>query len=196
MSAGLRDHLTITSTTPAVLSDQLHLSNPTATDSFDDLVVGTKVRVRDEQAGPPGVAFDVATRLPNAKHGSGLGQDSMDFYARLLVAQPTPVVHVTINVGLGVLGDPLQGNRHVQSVLYGAELSRPLTRQLAVVVGADGRTGPSQPGLEPRAIGRGGVAWTEGAARIEVNGTVGLTSRDGNLGVAVKAIVGLHAFTP
>ena len=136
MSAGLRDHLTITSTTPAVLSDQLHLSNPTATDSFDDLVVGTKVRVRDEQAGPPGVAFDVSTRLPNAKHGSGLGQDSMDFYARLLVAQPTPVVHVTINVGLGVLGDPLQGNRHVQSVLYGAELSRPLTRQLAVVVGA------------------------------------------------------------
>src|SRR5262245_16707984 len=196
LSGGLRDHLTITSTTPAALSDQLHLSNPTATSSFDDLVVGTKVRVRDEQAGPKGVAFDLSTRLPNAKHGSGLGQDSMDFYARLLVEEPMPVFHVTINVGLGVLGDPLQGNRHVQSLLYGAELSRPLARQLAVVVGADGRTGPSRPGLEPRAIGRGGVAWTEGAARIEVDGTVGLTSRDGNLGVAVRAFVGFHAFTP
>jgi hypothetical protein len=196
LSGGLRDHLTITSTTPAALSEQVHLSNPTSTGAFDDLVVGTKVRVREEQASGPGVAFDLSTRLPNAKHGSGLGQDSTDFHARLLVAKPTPVFHATVNVGLGILGDPLQGNRHVQSLLYGAELARPLTHQSMIVVGVDGRSGSSLPGLEPCAIGRGGVVWTGGAARLEVDGTVGLTIRDGNLGIAMKVIVGFHAFTP
>jgi len=196
LSGGLRDHLQITSTHPAPLSDQLVLPNPTSTGAFDDIVVGTKIRLRQEENGVPGFALHVGTRLPNAKHPSGLGQDTTDFYARAIAGDSIGVLHVTVNAGLGVLGDPLNGSRHVSSFLYGTEISGPLAPRLALVVGGDGRTGPNEPGLEARAIARIGFAWTNGPVRVNLSATRGLTNRDGKFGFAVSAGYVFHAFNP
>jgi hypothetical protein len=193
ISGGPRDHLQILSKTPAVLSGRLRLTNPTSTGAFDDFIVGTKIRLLGERSGMPGVAFRVATRLPNAKHPSGLGQDTTDFYSSLLVGQSVSATHITGNVGVGVLGDPLRGNRHVESLLYGVELTRQVVHA-ALVAGIDGRTGPMQPGLESRAIGRAGAVWRRGPAHLELDGTMGLTTRDGNVGVALTAGFTFHAF--
>jgi hypothetical protein len=195
LSGGLRDHLKILSVTPAVLSDQLHLSDPSSTGAFDDLIVGTKIGLLHERSGLPGVAFRVATRLPNAKHPSGLGQDTSDFYSTVIVGHSVSATRITGNVGVGVLGDPLRGNRHVESLMYGVELRRPIARA-TLVAGIDGRTGPMEPGLESRAIARAGAVWTRGPARVELDGTVGLTSRDGNVGFALTAGYTFHAFSP
>ncbi len=142
----------------------------------------------------PGVAFRVATRLPNAKHPSGLGQDTTDFYSSLIVGQSVSATHITGNVGVGVLGDPLRGNRHVESLSYGVEFSRPIVH--ATLIAGIGRSGPMQPGLESRAISRAGAVWTHGPTRVELDGTLGLTNRDGNVGVALTAGFTFHAFTP
>jgi hypothetical protein len=195
ISGGFRDHLQILSKTPAALSGRLRLTNPTSTGAFDDFIVGTKIRVLRERSGMPGVAFRVATRLPNAKHPSGLGQNATDFYSSLLVSQSISTTHITGNVGVGVLGDPLRGNRHVESLLYSVELSRQVVHA-TLIAGIDGRTGPMEPGLEPRAISRAGAIWTHGPTRVELDGTVGLTTRDGNVGVALTAGFTFHAFTP
>jgi hypothetical protein len=196
ISGGLRDHLRITSTTPAIFSDKLRLTDPSSTSAFDDIIVGTKVRLVGEERGRPGVAVRVATRLPNAKHPSGLGQNTTDFYSTLIVGESVSATEITGNIGFGILGDPLRGNRRVDSVLYGIALSHAVTARVALVAGVDGRTGPLEPGLEPRAIGRAGAMWTHGQTRVAVDATWGLTNRDGNLGGALTAGFTFHGFTP
>src|SRR6516162_3564345 len=59
LNGGVRDHLTITSRTPAVFTDLLRLSNPSAAGDFDDLVVGTKIRVVDQGHGNPAIGVRV-----------------------------------------------------------------------------------------------------------------------------------------
>jgi hypothetical protein len=196
ISGGLRDHLHIVSATPAVLTDELRLTDPSSTSAFDDIIVGTKVRLVPKESQWPGIAVRIATRLPNAKHASGLGQNTTDFYGTLILAQSVAATEITANFGIGLLGDPLRGNRHVNSAMYSVALTHPIATDVALVVGVDGRTGPLEPGLEPRAIGRVGAMWTQGSARVGVDATLGLTSRDGNLGIALKAGFTFHAFTP
>jgi hypothetical protein len=196
LSGGARDYLQITSITPAVLSSLLRLTSPTSTSAFDDIIVGAKVRLYRSSDGGPGVAVRFGTRLPNAKHESGLGQDTTDFYGSLLVDQSVASVRVTGTIGLGILGDPLRGNRRVNSLLYGLEIGQPVAQDLRVVLGADGRTGPNEPGLESRAVSRFGIQWTHGPTRIDLDATRGLTIVDGGFGAAVNLAFTFHAFTP
>jgi hypothetical protein len=196
ISGGLRDRLQITSTTPAIFSDKLQLADPSSTSAFDDIIVATKVRLVGEEPGRPGVADRVATRLPNAKHPSGLGQNTTDFYGTVIVGETVSATEITGNLGFGILGDPLRGNRRVDSMLYGVALSQYMTGGVALVVGVEGRTGPLEPGLEPRAIGRAGAVWKHGRTRVAVDATLGLTSRDGNLGGALTAGFTFRGFNP
>ncbi|MDR1989482.1 MAG: hypothetical protein LBQ09_04545 [Acidobacteriaceae bacterium] len=197
LSGGLRDYLQILATHPAPLSDELLLPNPASTSAFDDIIVGTKIRVHQADGGTPGLAVYVGTRLPNAKHPSGLGQDTMDFYTRAIVGESLGPLHATVNGGLGVLGDPMRSTRHVSSLLYGAELSAPVVSHLALVVGGDGRTGPNEPGLESRAIARLGFEWaSEGPLFVNLSATRGMTPRDGRGGGAITIGYTFHAFNP
>jgi hypothetical protein len=159
-------------------------------------MVATKIRLMADGANRPGFSVRVATRLPNAKHPSGLGQDTTDFFGSLIVGHTIATTHVVANIGLGILGDPLRGNRRVNSLLYGAGLDRAVTSRLDVVASVEGRTGPLEPGLEPRAVGKAGVAWKRAPLRLELDGTMGLTARDGNVGAALNATLTFHAFTP
>jgi hypothetical protein len=196
LSGGLRDHLTIASSTSGALSNELRLSDPSSTGAFDDIIVGTKVRLVNAEGDRPGVAVRVATRLPNAKHPSGLGQNTTDFFGSVLIDGAVTTLHLTGNVGLGILGDPLQGNRRVRSLLFNVALSHPVQQHVVVAAGVDGRTGPLEPGLEPRAIGRAGVSWTHDMLRVGADATLGLTDRDGNVGMAISAQYTFHAFKP
>lgn len=196
LSGGLRDHLAITSRAPAVLSNLLQLSDPSSTGAFDDIIVATRIRLLSERPNAPGLAVRFGTRLPNAKHPSGLGQDTTDFYGSLIVGQTVSQAHVTANVGFGVLGDPLRGDRRVGSFLYGAAFGGPIASHVSLVAGADGRTGPMEPGLESRAVARAGLVFTRGPMRVELDGTRGLTVRDGRFGAALSVGYTFHAFTP
>jgi hypothetical protein len=75
-------------------------------------------------------------------------------------------------------------------------ISRAVTDRISALVGLDGRTGPSEPGLESRAIARIGVSRAQGPIRIRLDGTYGLTDRDGSVGFAINATYTFHAFTP
>jgi hypothetical protein len=196
LTGGARDYLQITSMTPAPLSSLLQLTSPTSTSSFDDIIIGAKVRLYRSDDGGPGVAVRFGTRLPNAKHESGLGQNTTDFYSGLLVDQTIASARVTESVGLGILGDPLRGDRRVNSLLYSLEIRQPIASSVSLVIGADGRSGPDEPGLEPRAVSRFGIAWTHGPTRIDLVGTHGLTKIDGDLGGAINLAFTFHAFTP
>ena len=194
LNGGVRDHLTITSRTPAVFTDLLRLSNPSATGDFDDIVVGTKIRVVDQGHGNPAIGVRVATRLPNAKHRSGLGQNTTDFYGSVIFERSLRAFLAIGNLGYGILGDPLNSHRTVGSFLYSVELRQQLSHSVSLVERLDGRTGPREPGLEPRSIARAGVLWTRAAWWVETDGTVGLTERDGRVGAAITTGFVFHAF--
>jgi hypothetical protein len=186
VSFGLRDHLRITSTQPAVLSSLVHLSNPETTGAFDDAVVGTKIRLAGAAESPNGVAVQTLTRLPNAKHGSGLGQNTFDWYARLLLTRSWSTMSATTDVGLGILGDPLRGNDHLNCLTYAAALRSATLLGVALRLAIEARTGdPSRPGLEPRATARVGGEVTRGSIFSRLELIRGLTDRDGGIGASV-----------
>ena len=98
--------------------------------------------------GPAGVGLRFATKLPNASNESGLGLDTTDFYASLLVGKTVQSVRIVGNGGLGILGDPMRGDSAER---------RPDLRLVAGARGdAGGRAGGR--GQRPRVDTRGDTA--------------------------------------
>ena len=102
--------------------------------------------------GAPAFGFRFATKLPNASNESGIGLDTTDFFASLLVGKTVRSIRIVGNVGLGILGDPTRGDRQNDVLTYGVSLARAVT-QAAELVGEingrlDTRNGDPPPGTE------------------------------------------------
>ena len=170
----------------APLSSLLGFDGDTTSD-MDDLVIGAKVRLLSETARRPAVALRFATRLPNAGNESGLGLDTMDFFNTLLVGKTVRSIRVVGNVGLGILSDPVRGNRQNDVVVYGLSLARALTPRTQLVAEVNGRAntrrGPLPPGTDSSSHLRAGARYTRGAVRFDGALIAGLTSRDATIGV-------------
>jgi diaminopimelate epimerase len=110
-----------------------------STTDADDLIIGTKVRIAREDELASGVWFRFATKLPNAGNESGLGLDTTDFFASVLRARRCNRCGIVGNIGLGILGDPTNGNRQNDVVLYGVSFARALTNAAEVVGEVTGR---------------------------------------------------------
>jgi hypothetical protein len=185
LDAGFHNRLRITDARQAPLSDML-LVNGSTTSSVEDLVVATKIRIVPEGTARPSVGIRFATKLPNASNESGLGLDTTDFLASMLMAKTVQSVRVVGNVGLGILGDPTRGDRQNDVLTYGVSFARALTTA-AEVVGewngrVDTREGEPPPGTDTRGIVRVGGRYTVGAWRADAAITLGLTDRDPTIG--------------
>jgi hypothetical protein len=146
----------------------------------------------------PSFGIRFATRLPNAGNESGLGLDTTDFLATLLVGKTVRSVRIVGNGGLGILGDPSRGDRQNDVLLYGFSLARAIT-QAAELVGEvngrlDMRAGDPPPGTESRSMLRLGARYTIGSWRADGALLVGLTSRDPNIGAAAGFTYVFNAF--
>ena len=64
-----------------------------------------------EGPGRPSFGIRFATKLPTAGNESGLGLDTMDFSLVGLVGKTARSVRVVGNFGLGILSDPIDGDR-------------------------------------------------------------------------------------
>src|SRR5262249_27577587 len=118
IDGGFHNRLTVTERRPAPLASMLQVSGDSTSD-VEDIVIGTKIRLVPEGTSRPAVGFRFATRLPNASNESGLGLDTTDFFASLLFAKTVESVRLVGNAGLGILGDPTDGNRQNDVVTYG-----------------------------------------------------------------------------
>ena len=181
LDGGFYNHLAITERRSAPLSDMVTATGD-STSSIEDLVVGTKVRLAAEGVSRPSFALRFATKLPSASNESGLGLDTTDFYASLLVAKTVQSVRVVGNVGLGILGDPTRGDRQNDVLTYGVSFARALT-DAAEVVGElngriDTRNGDPPPGTESSSTARVGARYTTGALRVDAAVLLGITSND------------------
>jgi hypothetical protein len=189
--------LSITSRNRAVLSDLVTATGTSTTDA-DDLIIGAKIRIAGETSSRPAFGFRFATKLPNAGNESGLGLDTTDFFATVLAAKTTESVRIVGNVGLGILGDPTNGNRQNDVLLYGVSFARAVTNAAEVVGEVNGRAntraaGPL-PGTESRSIVRMGLRYTHGGWRGDGALLIGATNNDPGIGVTVGFTYAFTAF--
>ena len=170
----------------APLSNVVDVSGDT-TRSFDDIVVGAKVKIVSEGARLPAIALRFATRLPNASNESGLGLDTIDFFQSLLVGKTMQSVRMVGNVGIGILSDPTRGDRQNDVLTYGFSLARAFAEGAEIVGEINGRAstrrGVPPPGTESRATMTFGLRYTRGTVRFDGGLFTGFTSRDPRVGL-------------
>jgi hypothetical protein len=198
IDGGLYNRLSITSRAPAPLSGMLDVTGNTTSD-VEDIVLGTKIRVLSETETRPSVGVRFATRLPNAGNESGLGLDTTDFLATMLLGKTVQSIRVVGNVGLGILGDPTRGDRQNDVLLYGLSVARAVQQGLEVVGEINGRVntrgGEPPPGTDSRGLVRVGGRFTRGTVRVDAGLLLGLTSRDPSVGFTAGATWVFKGFT-
>jgi len=177
--------LDITGRQRAPLSDLVTATGSTTSDA-DDVLIGAKIRIAPEGTSRPAFGFRFATKLPNAGNESGLGLDTTDFLSSILVGKTTRSVRIVGNIGLGILGDPTNGNRQNDVVTYGLSFARAITDEAEVVGEVNGRantrSGGPLPGTESRSIVRMGLRYTRGGLRGDAGLLLGATNHDPGIG--------------
>ncbi len=197
IDGGFYNRLSVTSRGPAALASMI-TQDGTRVHDVEDMVVATKIRVAGETAGRPSFGVRFATRLPNASNESGLGLDTTDFYASILVGKTVRSVRVVGNFGAGILGDPSRGDRQNDVLTYGVSVARALTKAAEIVGEVNGRidtrAGEPPPGTESRGVARVGARYTRGAWRGDAGLLFGVTSRDPDIGVLAGFTYVFNAF--
>jgi hypothetical protein len=200
LDGGLYNRLTITrrGVGPAPLADQLTVTGDT-THAVEDIVLATKIRLVGETPGHPAFGIRFATKLPNASNESGLGLDTTDFHAQLLIGKTVRSVRVVGNIGLGILGDPTRGDNQNDVLLYGVSVARAVREGLEVVGELNGRantrSGTPPVGTDSLSAVRVGGRFTRGTVRIDAGIILGLTSRDPGFGFTAGATYVFKGFT-
>jgi hypothetical protein len=187
IDGGLYNRLNVTDRDDsAPLADMLEFTGDRTTD-VEDIVIATKLRFLSETARRPALAMRFATKLPTAGNENGLGLDTTDFFATLLLGKTVQSVRVVGNVGFGILGDPTRGDRQGDVVMYGLSFARAVRQGVEVVGAIDGRWAPTTtddtpPGTDSLGAMRVGGRITRGTVRIDAGLIVGMTSRDPSFG--------------
>jgi hypothetical protein len=158
-----------------------------STHSVVDMSIGAKVRLLGETATRPSVAFLFSTSLPNAKHPSGLGLNTTNFFTGFAVAKTLAGVRVAGNIGLGILPSPVDGQSQNDVLTYGLSLTRRVGRRVEVLGELAGRSSTSRgeppPGTGSRRSVLVGARYLRGAMRLDGGLTIGMTEMDATVGV-------------
>jgi hypothetical protein len=198
IDGGLYTRLSITDRVDAPLSSMLDIDGDQTT-AIDDLVIGTKIRLLSENPGRPSVGVRLATKLPNASNESGLGLDTTDFYASLLIGKTVQSIRVVGNAGLGILGDPTRGDQQNDVLTYGFSLARAVQQGLEVVGELNGhlhvRDADPAPGTDTRGSFRVGARYTYNTVRLDGGLIIGMTARDPSFGFTAGLTWVFRGFT-
>jgi hypothetical protein len=198
IDGGFYNRLSVTDRRPAPLSGQLNFTGD-STHDVEDIVVATKIRLVAESPSHPAFGLRFATKLPNAGNESGLGLDTTDFHAQVLMGKTVQSIRFVGNIGLGILADPTRGDNQNDVLDYGLSVARAVAEGLEVVGELNGRAstrgGTPPAGTESRATIRVGGRLTRGPVRIDAGLLVGLTSRDPGFGFTAGATWVFKGFT-
>ena len=170
------------------------------TSDVEDLVVATKIRLLSETASRPAIGVRFATKLPNAGNESGLGLDTTDFFVSGLFGKTVQSVRFVGNAGVGILGDPIRGDRQNDVVTYGVSIARAVFEGVEVVGEVNGRWSTREEentpiGTESRANLRVGGRFTARTVRVDGGVIIGMTSRDPGFGFTAGVTWVFRGFT-
>ena len=123
----------------------------------------------------------------------------MDFSSVALFGKTARSVRVVGNFGLGILSDPIEGDRQNDVILYGLSVARALAQGFELVGEINGRFNTRSqhipPGTETRSAMRVGTRFTHAAVRFDGGLIFGLTSRDPSFGFTAGVTYVFKGFT-
>jgi hypothetical protein len=169
-----------------------------STGDVEDAVIGTRVRLMRELTRRPSLSARFSTRLPNSKHESGLGLDTMDFNLMLMTGKTIRAFRLVGNFGWSILEDPVRVGIQNDVITYaGAFLTSfsPAAQLVLDVSGrADTRHGSPPVGTESRSVVHLGSRFGRGDIRYDIAIMWGLTRFDPSWGVTAGVTWVLNAF--
>jgi hypothetical protein len=180
----------------APFSPLLDITGDTTSD-VDDFSIGAKVRFVSEGTTRPSMALRFATRLPNATNESGLGKDMQDFTVGVAVGKTVQSVRVVSNIGLLILGNPTKPAAQDDLLSYSLSVARAISQNAEIVGEFVGRANFANivtPGAEDRGLVRFGARFTKGPVRVDGGMSLGLTSRDPEMGFTAGLTWVFNAF--
>lgn len=191
ISGVFRDFLTVSRRNLPVLP--YSFVGDTSSD-FGDLILGTKLKLATEKGARPAIAFKFAVQLPNATNESGLGTDETEFYASTLLSKHLGRAQLLGNVGLAVLGSPVQPNSQADLLTYGFGIVMPVRNSLELVGQVYGRQGPARIGNESLAQVQAGTRFRAAGLRWDISGLAGLEHFSPSSGLIVGVTYEFQAF--
>ncbi len=198
ITGGPYQHLSINQRQDAPLAYLVDTAGDSTSD-VKDIEIGAKIRLLSENDQRPALAFRFSTRLPNAKHTSGIGQDTTDFSGSLLAAKTAQSIRLVGNIGVMIMSEPLNSLKQNDVVTYGVSLARAMTDQVEFVGEVNGRwsvrNGTPPVGTESRSILKVGGRYTRGPIRFDAAVFFGLTSIDPTVGLTAGVTYVFNAFT-
>jgi len=198
IDGGIYNGLNVKSRRAAPLSDLLDFDGD-HTHDVEDMVIATKIRLVGESPSRPAIGLRFATKLPNASNESGLGLDTTDFYFSALLGKTVQSIRMVGNAGLGILADPVEGNRQNDVFTYGFSIARAVKQGVEVVGEINGRlntrSGTPPVGTDSRGTMRVGARFTRATVRVDAGLIFGMTSRDPSVGLTAGATWVLKGFT-
>jgi len=198
LSGGPYNRLSITDRRSAPLAS-LVTATGASTHAVEDIVIGTKIRLVPEDAGRPAVAFRFAVRLPNAKHPSGLGQDTTDFSAALLTGKTWGPLRAVGTGGVMIMSEPLNASKQNDVLTYGGSVRVAMSHHTDALGEISGwwsvRHGIPPVGTESRGIATIGGRYTHGPVQLDAGAMFGVTSIGPGAGVTVGVRYTFRAFS-
>jgi len=185
IDGGLYQRLDITERAPGAPFSSFLDFDGDSTSDVDDISIGAKIRFLSEGHRRPAMAFRFATRLPNASNESGLGKDMQDFTAGLIAGKTVQSVRVVANLGFLILGSPARTAAQDDLLTYSFSVARAISQSAELVGEVAGRANFANlvtPGAEDRGLLRFGARYTKAGVRLDAGLTLGLTSRDPEIG--------------
>lgn len=177
----------------------LHLHSPNSTGDAGNFSLWTKVRILGERGHHPAVAFRFGFEMPNAKQSSGLGTNTTNVFASVILEKRLGQLKVFGDAGLGIFQTPLTTFSQNDEIVYGGAFSYPVFRRVHLVGEVSGRHSTRKIttpliGTESRGQGRLGFQLLAGGFQWDVAGIVGLTHPDAKTGFTFGVSRDLHLF--
>jgi len=184
----------------------LHLSQATnSTHDVGDFYLATKIKLRNETRRAPALGFRFAAELPNSNQARGIGLNQTNFFAAVLLAKNISRVHVTGNLGLGILSAPIDASGNISPfsqndvLLFGLAASYRYNERLTLVGEVNGRhsTRKNAPlGTESDAAARIGARIRAAGLLWDVAGVRGLYRNSEHSGVTFGVTYEASLFQP
>jgi len=153
---------------------------------FGDLALSTKIRILDEKRRRPIISFRPTIVLPNSNDAQGIGTNTTQFFANVLVGKSVSHAFVFGNIGLGILEDPVRLRSQQDVLIYGLAAAVPIGSRLNLMSEWSGQHNAQDfpsPGGENHSQIRLGFQVRAGGIRWDAAGIAGLTSRDARAGL-------------
>jgi hypothetical protein len=142
-----------------------------------DFTIATKVRISREGKVLPALGLRFGFEMPNTNQALGIGTNTTNIFADVLVAKTIGPTRVFGNLGLGILQAPTEKFAQNDVVRYGVGFRFPFGERVRLVGEVNGRysTRTPLPGTENRSEARLGFQLDAGGLRWDAAGTLGLT---------------------